>query len=329
VSKIAAQIEVVKIDAGQRLGLQALYFLRDGYQKLTLGFKLAEERGLIHLSHAGDFARRRVHSLTGEDLKGGGENPLRGRFPFRYSMHACAHLHCILKRMTEQLSAVIAGSTGAVGGNVTAALLASARFEVIVSVGRRLMENLPSSPRFSQHVVDMSDPSSYETLLTGYSCAFCTLGIGQASKVSREELYRVDVRMAIDFASACRRQGIRHFTLMTAVGANTRSKFYYVRIKGELEEKLIALGFARTSIFRPSMLLTPENRYGFTQGVMLRLFPIIQPLLFGPLRKFRGIRVEDLGRAMVTNAEQPASNPSGVEIFEWDDFEELLRPQNC
>jgi hypothetical protein len=32
---------------------------------------------------------------------------------------------------------------------------------------------------------------------------------------------------------------------------------------------------------------------------------------------------------MVTNAEQPASNPSGVEIFEWDDFEELLRPQNC
>jgi uncharacterized protein YbjT (DUF2867 family) len=231
--------------------------------------------------------------------------------------------------MKEQLSAVVAGATGAVGGNVTAALLASGRFVKITSIGRRLVENIPSTPRFSQHIVNMGDPSSYETLLAGYSCAFCTLGVGQASKVSREELYRVDVQTAIDFASACRRQGVRHFTLLTAVGANSRSRFYYARVKGEVEDKLIALGFARTSIFRPSMLLTPVNRYDLTQAIMLKIFPVIDHLLLGSLRKFRSIRVEELGQAMVKNAERPVSNTSGIEFFEWDDFEKILRPQNC
>ena len=63
---------------------------------------------------------------------------------------------------------------------------------------------IPGVPpdRLVSHVVDVFNPSAYESFLDGHAAAFCTLGVGQPSKVTREELYRVDVAAAADFASA-------------------------------------------------------------------------------------------------------------------------------
>jgi hypothetical protein len=65
------------------------------------------------------------------------------------------------------------------------------------------------------------------------------------------------------------------------------------------------------------MILTPKNRYGVSQAVVLKVWPWLRPLLGGPFRRFRGVLVADLGRAMVRNAERPGS---GIEILMWDDF---------
>src|SRR5262249_25163780 len=99
------------------------------------------------------------------------------------------------------------------------------------------------------------------------------------------------------------------------------------RMKGELEDKIKDLRFARCSFFRPSMLLTPNNRYGLGQGLLLSVWPAIDWTFAGPLRKYRGIRVADLGRAMVRNAENPPLTPTtdGVEYIEWDGFQSILK----
>ena len=115
--------------------------------------------------------------------------------------------------------------------------------------------------------------------------------------------------------------GVSHFLLLTAVLANAQSRVYYARIKGEVEERVRAEGFARASFFRPSMLVTPTNRYGFTQGLALAGFPFIDPLLVGPLSRFRSIKVSDLGKAMVRHAERPGA---GVEVLEWREFQAVL-----
>ncbi len=132
------------------------------------------------------------------------------------------------------------------------------------------------------------------------------MGVGQPSKSTPEEVWKVEIDYVMGFAAVCREAGVRHFSLMTSVGANPRSRFAYVRLKGEQEERLKALGFARTSLFRPSMLLTSENRYGTSQAILLALWPRLHPLLAGPLRHYRGIRVEDLGTAMARNAVRSA-----------------------
>jgi uncharacterized protein YbjT (DUF2867 family) len=232
-------------------------------------------------------------------------------------------------------SAVVLGATGAVGSEVVKALLASSVFGTVTTLGRRPLAGLERVPeRLTQHIVDVFDPAAYEARLGGHSAAFCTLGIGEPSKVARPEFYRIDVQCVADFAGACRRRGISHFSLLTAVGANPRSRVHYLRMKGEVEERVAALGFARTSFFRPSMLLTPANRYGAVQAILLAVWPRMDWLFPGPLSRFRGIRVEALGSAMVRNAERPvrlaerpvrlAERPGpSVETYEWAGFREL------
>lgn len=220
------------------------------------------------------------------------------------------------------LNAVVLGATGAVGGCLVQALLQSPHIGKVTTLGRRPLEldGFPSG-RLVHRVVDVFEPAAYETHLAGHQAAFCTLGVGQPSKVTPEELYRVDVECAFRFASACRRKGVSHFTLMTAVGASSTSRTRYLRYKAGIEDKVRVLGFRRASFFRPSMLLTPANRYGLVQAVMLRLFPFIDPLLAGPLASLRSITVEALGRAMALNAGQPGS---GAEILQWRDFQRIL-----
>ena len=225
--------------------------------------------------------------------------------------------------MSDSRSAVVLGGTGAVGSAVVRALLAGdvwRRVTVLVRRADALSEIKDS--RLERRVVDVLDPRQYEEFLPGHGVAFCTLGIGEPSQVAREEFKRVDLDGAAAFAAAGRRQGVTHFLLLTAVLANAKSSIYYTRLKGEVEERVREEEFPRASFFRPSMLVTPTNRYGFTQGVLLVLFPFIDLLLVGPLSRFRSIKVSDLGKAMVRHAERPGA---GVEVLEWKEFQAVLR----
>jgi uncharacterized protein YbjT (DUF2867 family) len=221
---------------------------------------------------------------------------------------------------------VLLGATGAVGRNVLAEALRSPAFEAVTTLGRRPAEIADGEAppgKLAQHVVDLEDPASYRALVAGHTAAICTLGVGQPSKTTREEVWKIEVDYVMGFAAACKAAEVRHFSLMTSVGSDAGSMSYYLRLKGTLEDRVKALGFERTSLFRPSMLLTTQNRYGASQAVVLAVWPKIDWLFMGPLRRYRGIRVEDLGRAIARNAARDA--PGGVEVHEWDGFQRILR----
>jgi len=224
--------------------------------------------------------------------------------------------------MSDSRSAVVLGGTGAVGSAVVRALLAGDAWRRVTVLVRRpdALSEIKDS-RLERRVVDVLDPRQYEQFLPGHGAAFCTMGLGRPSQSSREEFKRVDLDGTAAFGAACRRQRVTHFLLLTAVLANATSSIYYTRLKGEVEERVKAEGFPRASFFRPSMLVTPTNRYGFTQGVLLALFPFIDLFLVGPLSRFRSIRVSDLGKAMVRHAERPGA---GVEVLEWKEFQAVL-----
>lgn len=227
--------------------------------------------------------------------------------------------------MPDSLSIVMLGATGAVGGHAARTLATLPEVARLSLLGRRPVEGL-AGEAIEQHVIDIFAPASYRDLLAGHRTAICTLGVGEPSKMSKAEFVRIDRDAVLDFASACKQAGVRHFELLGAVGASATSALFYPRTKGQLEEGLKALDFERLSLFQPSMILTPTNRYGVMQAITLVAFPWLEPLLVGPLRKARGIRVERLGAAIARNV---LTQATGVETLQWDDFMRLSDPMGA
>ncbi len=217
------------------------------------------------------------------------------------------------------LSVVMLGASGAVGGAALQALLPMPEAVRLTLLVRRQLA-AAAGGKVSQHVVDVFDPKTYQQFLNGHDAAVCTFGVGESSKVSKEEFLRIDKTAVVDFAKACKAESVRHFELLSAVASDAKSPSFYLRTKGELQEALIALNFGRLSLFQPSMILTPTNRYGVSQALTLAVWPKLKPLLAGPLHKYRGVPVGQLGAAMAKNL---FTQGAGTEYLRWDEFEAL------
>ena len=221
----------------------------------------------------------------------------------------------------NQWSIVMLGASGAVGTETLNTLLSHKNIRQLTLLGRNIISNL-NVDFVEQHQISISDSSSYIDHVQGHTTAICTLGVGEPSKISKEEFVKIDKTAVLDFAVACKKVGVNHFELLASVGINAKSPSFYLRTKGELVEALKELNFDRLSIFQPSMILTPTNRYGMVQAITLKVWPLLNPVLIGPLRKYRGILVQVLGQAMAKNI---FIEGEAFEILQWDEFYTLIK----
>jgi uncharacterized protein YbjT (DUF2867 family) len=209
------------------------------------------------------------------------------------------------------------GATGAVGSQALECLLKMKSITRITLLGRREKAEL-NNEKVQQRIVDVFDVSSYADFITDENIAICTFGIGEPSKVSKEEFIKTDKEAVLNFAKECKKKGVEHFEILASVGINSKSSSFYLRVKGELVDELEKLNFNRLSVFQPSMILTPTNRYGFSQALTLAVWPYLNPLLSFGLKKYRGIKVELLGKAMALNI---LEEKTGTEYLTWSDFQ--------
>lgn len=220
--------------------------------------------------------------------------------------------------------AVILGASGAVGSNLLANLLESSSCESVLSLGRRNIDLEKLSPNFSkckQEIIDFNNFKISNEMLSGFDAAFCTLGIGQPSKVSREEFWKIDVEQVSRYAKECASAGIKYFSLLSAVDANSESNVFYLKAKGTIQEMVIHAGFKGVYIFQPSLLATDTARYGFTDKLAQFAFPIIAPIL--PSR-YHHIHVKTLGKAMCNRTEKAISSKE-VGVSEFLTYEDFLK----
>jgi len=220
---------------------------------------------------------------------------------------------------SKSISVVMMGGTGAVGGQAIQSLLPISELKTLTLLGRRPVAVI-SDKRVKQHKIDIHEPSSYAEIAKGHSTAICTLGVGEPSKISKEAFLKIDKIAVINFAKACKEAGIEHFELLASVGISAKSSSFYLKTKGELVEELKALNFKRLSIFLPSMILTPTNRYGFTQALALAVWPILDKVFIGTAKKYKGIKVSELGKAIAVNL---FVDNIGYEELTWEDFQKL------
>jgi uncharacterized protein YbjT (DUF2867 family) len=222
-------------------------------------------------------------------------------------------------RVTEPVgrSAMLLGASGLVGGHCMRLLLAEPAYARVHAFVRRPLGH--AHAKLAEHVVDF-DRLDQSTVETRADDVFCCLGTTIAKAGSREAFRRVDHDYPLAAARVALRNGARRFLLVSALGADPRSRVFYNRVKGEVERAVSEIGFEGVVIFRPSLLLgeRAERRRGEEMGK--RVMGVVGPLLVGPLRKYRGIRAETVARAMVRLA---LSDPTGVRVVESDEIERL------
>ncbi|MBB3699164.1 NAD(P)H-binding protein [Flammeovirga yaeyamensis] len=224
--------------------------------------------------------------------------------------------------MQDNFRVVFLGATGAVGSQALKQLLSFNNVSRILSLGRRPVE-IDTIPTYLEQVkIDIHQPSSYADQVHDCDIAICTLGVGESTKVSKEEFIAIDKTAVINFAKICKDNGVKHFHLLASVGTNSKSMNYYMRTKGELIDELTALNFDSLSIYQPSMILTPTNRYGIVQGIFLVVWPKLDFIFQGSARKYRGIKVDLLGKSMANNI---SNTRRGVEFLTYDDFIRLQK----
>lgn len=217
-------------------------------------------------------------------------------------------------------SIVFLGASGAVGSATLENLLDFSIVNKLLLLGRRKL-SVDNHINLNQQIIDITDKSTYENLITGYDTAICTLGVGEPSKASKDDFVNIDKTAVLDFAMSCKANGVKHFQLLSSIGSNASSKSFYLRTKGELNEALEDLKFERLSIFQPSMILTPSNRYGLSQAIILKVWPKLDFLLQGEARKYRGIKVDELGKAIANNI---LTTATGTEYLQYNQFKNLI-----
>lgn len=200
---------------------------------------------------------------------------------------------------------LLAGATGLVGGECLRLLLADEAFDRVVVLSRRPLPEIKQTSKLHVHVVDFDNLHTSSGLFH-VDAVLCALGTTIKQAGSREQFRRVDYGYPLEMARLGVEQGARHFLLVSALGANARSRLFYNRVKGELEEAVTALPYPSLTITRPSLLL--GNREDSRRGEeAAKRFGFLLP------GKLKPVRAGAVAAALVQAAkeEQP-----GRRIFE-------------
>ncbi|MES2090225.1 MAG: oxidoreductase [Pseudomonadota bacterium] len=164
--------------------------------------------------------------------------------------------------------ALLVGATGLVGQQCLQLLADDPAVGLVRALVRRPMPAL--NPKVQVCVADFDRLEDHANWLA-VDWVFCALGTTIAKAGSQAAFRRVDFDYPLQVAQLARAQGARHFLLVSALGANARSRVFYNRVKGELEEAIMALGFESVTFAQPSLLAgdRAEVRLGERIGLML------------------------------------------------------------
>ena len=209
------------------------------------------------------------------------------------------------------ITSIIAGSTGLIGRNVIEALYN--KKQSAIAITRKSIPNLP--PNITEMIIDF-DAFEKNGFLPSCNNVFICLGTSIKTAGSQENFRKVDIDYCLSIAKKAKESGAETLSLISSIGANSSSKNFYLKTKGELEEAIQNLGFSTVNIFRPSFLVGERSEKRLAEKIAINLSKIMDLFLIGTASKYRSVKVESLAKTMVLKAD----NKSGVNYFYFDDF---------
>jgi uncharacterized protein YbjT (DUF2867 family) len=210
--------------------------------------------------------------------------------------------------------ALIAGATGLVGSSLLDLLLKSDRYSKVISLQRGHAK--VTNPKLVTIQTDFTNLDSI--ILPDVTEVFCCLGTTIKKAGSKEQFRKVDYEFPLALAKLGAKAHAKHFLIVTAMGANASSFFFYNKVKGEVEQQLSVLtGIPAVSVLRPSLLLgkRAEKRTGESIGIVLA------EGINNLFKTSIGIQAADVAKAMYALAKK--SKQKGITYYASNRIKEI------
>ena len=216
-------------------------------------------------------------------------------------------------------TALIVGATGLTGGYLLNLLLESPNYNKVISLVRKPTGK--TDHKLEERVIDFEKLDTEIKDLRADDVFIC-LGTTIKKAKTQENFKKVDLEYPITIAKTLRENGAKKLAVVSALGANSNSKIFYNRTKGQLEDALVAIGYDNLFIMQPSLLMGNRNEFRFGEKVGQKVMCIVDPLMIGPAKKYRSINAFDVAFAML---ELCNDELSGIHKIESEQIKEIAR----
>jgi uncharacterized protein YbjT (DUF2867 family) len=212
-------------------------------------------------------------------------------------------------------TAAIIGSTGLTGSYLLEMLLSDDYFDTVRVIVRKPAAK--TNPKMEVKLVDFNDAESLKLALEETNAIFCCIGTTNKKVKGDKELYRkIDFDIPIKAARFGKEAGSEKFIVVSAVGADSKSSNFYLKLKGEVEDALKTIGIKSVHIMRPSMLLGARKEFRLGERIgkaLIKGFSFLLP------SKYKPIHAKEVAKAMIAFAKE------GKEGFFIHEYKEIKK----
>jgi len=214
-------------------------------------------------------------------------------------------------------TALIIGSTGLIGSQLLYLLLESPDYGKVITFVKR--DTRIKHPKLTQHIIDFDKPETYKELVVGEDF-FCTIGTTIKKAGSQKAFRKVDLQYPRQFAAFALHNKVKHYLIISSLGANANSGNFYLKTKGEIEDFLKDCNFESTSVLQPSLLLGNRIEFRLGEKVGAIFMKTLSFLFLGNLKKYKPIESKTVAKALLKMAQ---INNTGFKVYESDAIQEI------
>ena len=199
--------------------------------------------------------------------------------------------------MSKPVRIALVGASGLIGTNLIKLAVGRSDIRVIAVARRELV--LPPGARME---VLLAEPAHWADAIAAANAdvLVCALGTTWRKAGKDEAAFRaVDETLVLACAAAAKAAGIRQMITVSSVGADPAARNFYLRVKGETEQKLGKVGLQRLDILRPGLLRGPRAERRLGERLAMIVSPVADLALHGDFTKYRSIKAEVVARAIV------------------------------
>ena len=204
--------------------------------------------------------------------------------------------------------ALVLGASGATGQELVRLLLDDTNYDKVSIFVRRKVDL--EHTKLNINVIDFSKLNEYKDLVKG-DVLFSALGTTLKDAGSKDSQYLVDYTYQYEFAKMASNNGVSTYSLVSSLGANENTPFFYPKIKGKLEESVKQLDFKTIQIFQPPSLIRQPELMRSGEKVSVKLFQKLNNI--GMLKSLKPMPVTVLASKMIS--ESNTASPDRITIY--------------